>query len=956
MKMPTGQDYVEALQNPAYCFVDVELKDGTVETDVLGLPRPRSGNFASVFHITVPNGRAYAVRCFIRYFADQQERYNAISAHLSRIKYPWQVEFVFQESGIRIMGRQLPIVKMEWIEGEQLNRYVARNLGAPRALLDLASRFASLVRDLEAANVAHGDLQHGNILVTSSGELKLVDYDGMYVPSLTGRTSHELGHRHYQHPKRTDRDFGPHIDRFSAWLIYASLVALAIDPSLWDRLDAGEEFLLFKRSDFNGGGDSAFAEIQFIGDAELERLAERVRELARSDLRAIPALAEVRIELPEPLGDISFDSAGSGLPDWLADSRGEGTPVEAAGIAAGVEWMADHLAPLASVELETVGSFPKRLAATVAVIVAAIAAVGGLGLVSLASALGGGGVVLLLSLGVSRLFFGRLPQVIEKRRLAVDLGAHEARVRGADAALVLHQRDARRVAERESKLVEAARRDHKKVKETEQKELQAAAEQHRGNLASIAKTKQNLQKSEVAERDAKLAAAREAAIKAALASRTIAAARLQGISGQVLRDLERMGFRTAADFSSVVDAYISYGRYRGTRTAHLVRPNGQRVKVRGIGAVRGQRLQVWRNRVESDARHRAPKTLPASVAQQIKAKYAAESQRLARDEHAAAMNAKRLADAARRRSADSERRVGAKLKQDRAEVRKEQEALASKIADARKSLADAHWELASARRRVRAYDNVTFTRFLIDAAGLPGGARGVKRFASSSVPAYVLVVLIASWLAGLGYLVGADRLRGVLGSKDEGSSAKVSTRGSGGASQGVAIPGHFARLGVEFKEGASLVATTPHKIILRRFGRYDSGVVALQTRISASGGRGDHRAMIGAACRIADGDFYALGVTGANEARILKVADGLPVVLFRRVLPPASGGERGLIATCIGNSLGLTIDGREVAAVTDRSYGSGSVGVFVRAAERTWVRGTFDAVEIFGPRTAESGG
>jgi hypothetical protein len=91
-----------------------------------------------------------------------------------------------------------------------------------------------MIKTLQQASVAHGDLQHGNVFVVGE-ELRLVDYDGMYVPSLTGKTSHEIGHRNYQHPHRTERDFGPHLDTFSAWVIYASLIVPAIDSTLWHR-------------------------------------------------------------------------------------------------------------------------------------------------------------------------------------------------------------------------------------------------------------------------------------------------------------------------------------------------------------------------------------------------------------------------------------------------------------------------------------------------------------------------------------------------------------------------------------------------------------------------------------------------------------------------------------------------------------------------------------------------
>ena len=60
---------------------------------------------------------------------------------------------------------------------------------------------------LERAGIAHGDLQHGNIFVVDD-ELKLIDYDGMFVPRLAGCRSNELGIEHYQHPQRKEHHFG----------------------------------------------------------------------------------------------------------------------------------------------------------------------------------------------------------------------------------------------------------------------------------------------------------------------------------------------------------------------------------------------------------------------------------------------------------------------------------------------------------------------------------------------------------------------------------------------------------------------------------------------------------------------------------------------------------------------------------------------------------------------------
>ena len=224
MSWPTAPDYNESIQSPHLNFNDPELKGGSVETTALGLPRPFSGGFASVYKVSCGH-REWAVRCFLREFIDQQQRYEAISKHLSAAKLPYMVGFDFLSQGIKVRGKWYPILKMEWVKGELLHKYIKRNLHNPSALMCLANHWVAMLKALQAANIAHGDLQHGNVLITN-GNLRLIDYDGIYVPALAGQSSHEVGHRNYQHPQRTQFDFGPTIDNFAAWVIYISLLAL----------------------------------------------------------------------------------------------------------------------------------------------------------------------------------------------------------------------------------------------------------------------------------------------------------------------------------------------------------------------------------------------------------------------------------------------------------------------------------------------------------------------------------------------------------------------------------------------------------------------------------------------------------------------------------------------------------------------------------------------------------
>lgn len=342
MPWPTPQDYNEAIQNPAHAFSDAELRTARPEVTSLGLPRPITGNFASVYRVHC-GARDWAVRCFWREYADMQSRYAAISSYLQAQGLPYTVGFEYLPRGIQIRGQWYPILKMEWVEGILLNDCVEKNLHDAAALRDLARRWRDMVRSLEVAGIAHGDLQHGNVLVVGN-ELKLVDYDAMFVPALGGTGSHELGHQNYQHPARSAQDFGPWLDRFSAGVVYLSLLALAQESSLWHEHNAGDECLLFRRADFSAPDTSPlFARLSGLGNSEvsdhlvrlrhaLDRTPRQIPPLIPGDLPAatrvtstarLPSRVEgmLRVIAPSaPLAALTESPAASGaLPPWLRD-------------------------------------------------------------------------------------------------------------------------------------------------------------------------------------------------------------------------------------------------------------------------------------------------------------------------------------------------------------------------------------------------------------------------------------------------------------------------------------------------------------------------------------------------------------------------------------------------------------------------------------------------------------
>lgn len=274
---PLNIDFTLAVQNPQLCFSDNDLKQASTSKNSRGRVLLWSGNFATVYKLT-KGDRAWAVRCFTRIpQSDVQQRYRLISEYLSQYSIPYLVNFDFLARGILVKGEWYPILKMDWVEGVELDRYIGEYLNDSQVLLRLERQLRQLQQDLQKVSIAHGDLQHGNIMVDDRGELKLVDYDGMYVPALRGMPPQEIGHPNYQSPNRSPQDFSDRLDQFSVEVISLSLRALAAEPSLWEIFHEDNKNLIFRQNDFQEPERSpVFQAIANIPDRETIELRDRL--------------------------------------------------------------------------------------------------------------------------------------------------------------------------------------------------------------------------------------------------------------------------------------------------------------------------------------------------------------------------------------------------------------------------------------------------------------------------------------------------------------------------------------------------------------------------------------------------------------------------------------------------------------------------------------------------------
>ncbi len=318
MAWPTATDYNRAIQSPPHCFSDPELKQGQA-AGMMGLPRPWSGNFADVYQVNCPNGASWAVKCFTREVEGLRDRYRAISDHLDLQRRRFTVEFQYLPEGIRVRDEWFPVVKMRWVEGLTLNEFVRDHLDNRPLLERLAGLWERLAGEMNDAWLAHGDLQHGNVLLVPKEEgslvLRLIDYDGMWVPTLADVPPGEVGHADYQHPERLAKGgYFAEVDAFALLVIYTALRALILEgPALWERHN-NDDNLLFRRTDFSRPGKSKlFTELLYHRDPGLRALAGHLLLASQGPLERVPFLPDL-LARGLALSDVDLDRSRALVP------------------------------------------------------------------------------------------------------------------------------------------------------------------------------------------------------------------------------------------------------------------------------------------------------------------------------------------------------------------------------------------------------------------------------------------------------------------------------------------------------------------------------------------------------------------------------------------------------------------------------------------------------------------
>ena len=258
MQYPLISEYVKAIQD-AGDNLD-KLAYLTPVLDDHGEPYRSSGAFAVVFKMQDKRtGKYYALKCFTEEQQGRAEAYRQIADELDMVDSPYITSVKYMEKELFVDSQceedEFPVLLMDWVEGETMEAYIAANYHNQSAMSMLCYRFGKMAAWLRTQSFSHGDIKPDNIIVRPDGSLTLVDYDGMFVPSMKGSQSPTIGTKDFSHPLRTMDDFDETIDDFSLASIALSLKAISMKSTLLDIYGASDR-LLFSENDYRNPSNS----------------------------------------------------------------------------------------------------------------------------------------------------------------------------------------------------------------------------------------------------------------------------------------------------------------------------------------------------------------------------------------------------------------------------------------------------------------------------------------------------------------------------------------------------------------------------------------------------------------------------------------------------------------------------------------------------------------------------
>ena len=329
MQYPLISEYVKAIQDAGDNLE--QLAHLTPVLDDHGEPYRSSGAFAVVFKMQdKSSGKYYALKCFTEEQQGRAEAYRQIADELDLLDSPYITSVKYMEKELFVDSQceedEFPVLLMDWVEGETMEAYIAANYHNQSAMSMLCYRFGKMAAWLRTQSFAHGDIKPDNIIIRPDGSLTLVDYDGMFVPSMKGSQSPTIGTRDFCHPLRTMDDFDETIDDFSLASIALSLKAISMKSTLLDIYGASDR-LLFSENDYcNPSNSKVISALQeLMCDKDFCTLYSLfVLALARKELSACSFRLFIGEKplLPQTIEDLSTEVTEDELNEAFIDEWG----------------------------------------------------------------------------------------------------------------------------------------------------------------------------------------------------------------------------------------------------------------------------------------------------------------------------------------------------------------------------------------------------------------------------------------------------------------------------------------------------------------------------------------------------------------------------------------------------------------------------------------------------------
>ena len=329
MQYPLISEYVKAIQDAGDNLE--QLAYLTPVLDDHGEPYRSSGAFAVVFKmLDKSTGKYYALKCFTEEQEGRADAYRQIADELGMVDSPYITSVKYMEKELFVDSQceedEFPVLLMDWVEGETMEAYIAANYHNQSAMSMLCYRFGKMAAWLRTQSFAHGDVKPDNIIIRPDGSLSLVDYDGMFVPSMKGCKSPTVGTKDFCHPLRTVDDFDETIDDFSLASIALSLKAISMNFTLLDTYGASDR-LLFSENDYRNPSNSkvisALQELMCDKDFctlySLFMLALARKELSACSFRLFVGEKPI---LPQTIEDLSTKATDEELKEAFVDEWG----------------------------------------------------------------------------------------------------------------------------------------------------------------------------------------------------------------------------------------------------------------------------------------------------------------------------------------------------------------------------------------------------------------------------------------------------------------------------------------------------------------------------------------------------------------------------------------------------------------------------------------------------------